>query len=111
MPMRRESWQEKHRRAVSRKPWIRLERVRVKHLGPRGGYEVVIEGVNLHPAISPPRVTVGGVPLEHPEFQRDGRSIRGVLPKKPTSGRVVVDYGFARAELKGLEVERQDSSG
>lgn len=107
MPMRRESWYEKHRRAAQRKAWIRLDRVRVEPLGPGRGYAVVIEGVNLYPVISPPHVTVGGVLLERLEFQKDGRTLRGVLPRKPPSHRVVVDYGFARAQLQGQEGKAQ----
>lgn len=99
--MPRESWRERHRRAASRKPWIRLDRAQVNPLAEGRGYEVVIEGFNLHPVISPPRVTVGGVLVERLKFQKDGRAVRGVLPRKPPSHLVVVDYGFARAELKG----------
>jgi hypothetical protein len=80
--------------------WIRLDRVRVEPLEDRSGYRVIIDGFNLHRAISPPRVEVGGVPLQQLEFQRDGRCLRGVLAREPANPVTVVDYGFARAEAK-----------
>jgi len=97
---RSKPWQERQRRLAEAKPRVRLDGLHVESLGPARGYAAVIEGFNLHMAIAPPRVTVGGVLLERMQFQRDGRVIRGVLPRKPRGGRVVVDYGFARAELK-----------
>lgn len=94
-------WRKKHQQWEERKPKIRLIGLEVEFLGPGQGYAVVIEGFNLYGAISPPKVTVGGIPLEHPEFYPNGRFIRGKLSRKPQSDRVVVDYGFARAELRG----------
>ena len=82
-----------------REPWIRLDDVYVSEREDDDAYEVVIEGVNFRGTISPPRVTVGGLPLEDQSFASDGRSIRGTLPEEPDSLHVVVDYGFARDEL------------
>jgi hypothetical protein len=82
-----------------RGPWIRLDDVHVSEREDDDGYEVVIEGVNFWGALAPPRVTVGGLPLEERSFASDGRSIRGTLPEEPDSLHVVVDYGFARDEL------------
>jgi len=105
MPTRKEDWPQQHMRAAERKPGIRLDRCSVKSLGRRAGYQVAIEGFNLHMAIAPPHVTVGGVVLQQLEFQPDGRVIRGVLARKPRSRRVAVDYGFARMERKQLVEE------
>jgi hypothetical protein len=84
---------------AERGPWIRLDDVHLSEQEDGTGYEVVIEGVNLRSAVVPPRVTVGGLPLEEQSVSPDGRSIRGQLRKKPDSLHVVVDYGFARDEL------------
>ncbi|HJQ33113.1 MAG TPA: hypothetical protein VJ866_13075 [Pyrinomonadaceae bacterium] len=101
MLTRAKNWLDAQKRLAERKHVIRLDSCAVEPLGEKRGYNAVIEGFNLHPAISPPRVTVGGVLLEEMQFQADGRRIRGVLRQKPRSGRVMVDYGFARATLKG----------
>ena len=101
MLTRAKNWHERQKRLVERKLMIRLDSCTVEPLGEKRGYNAVIEGFNLHPAISPPRVTVGGVLLEDMQFEAKGRRIRGVLRKKPRSERVVVDYRFAQAKLKG----------
>ena len=101
MTTHRERWRQAQRRAMEHRPWFRLDRVEVTQRKDAAGYEVVIEGVNLWGAISPPRVTVGGETLEQLTFAFDGRSLRGVLPRRPSRTNVVVDYGFARAELTG----------
>lgn len=77
-------------------PIVRIDRCVVEP-GAKGTYRVVIEGFNLHGSISPPRVTVGGVPLVNIQFQADGQKLTGTLAAKPRSKKVVVDYGFARA--------------
>jgi hypothetical protein len=46
-------------------------------------------------------VTVGGEVVDQLAFALDGRSPRGVLSGRPENADVVVDYGFARAELRG----------
>jgi len=81
--------------------WLRLDQCSVdSKSGEKGrGYPVTIEGVNLRGAISPPAVTVGGRRVHNLEFAPDGRTIRGVVDEPPESEHVVVDYGFARAEL------------
>jgi hypothetical protein len=98
-----EAWKERREKIAARAPVVRLDRCSVKPLAKRGSYEAVIEGHNLHQAISPPKITVGGATLEKIRFQDDGTAIRGVLSKRPRGRVVVVDYGFARAEalLKG----------
>ena len=91
---------EKRKHKTGKRPWVRLDSCTVDE--PRkdcSGYRVKIEGVNLRRAISPATVTVGGQLLREMEFASDGRSITGVLAKAPEDERVVVDYGFARAEL------------
>jgi hypothetical protein len=98
-----QAWKERRKQIAARAPTVRLDRCRVKPLAKKGSFEAVIEGHNLHQAISPPRVTVGGATLENLTFQDDGTAIRGTLSIRPRGRVVVVDYGFARAEalLKG----------
>jgi hypothetical protein len=95
-----EAWKEMQKKIAARAPIVRLDRCYVKPVSnkKKGLYEAIIEGYNLHQAISPPRVTVGGVMLENIGFQDDGTAIRGTLSKRPRDRTVVVDYGFARAE-------------
>src|SRR5207249_1235468 len=101
MATREELWWERRKRAVEHKVRVRVDRMSIKARTPRRGYEVVIQGFNLHRAISPPRITVGEVTLEQIDFDPGGLAIRGILPRQPRSRRVVVDYGFARAEWSG----------
>ena len=95
-----EAWKETQKKIAARAPMVRLDRCHVKPASnkKRRSYDATIEGYNLHQAISPPRVTVGGVMLEDIRFQDDGTAIRGTLSKRPRDHTVVVDYGFARAE-------------
>jgi hypothetical protein len=84
---------------AGRKPGIRIDDVTIREMPEyRGCYQVRISGHNLRMAISPPRIEVGGVPLEDLTFDKDGRAVSGTLACKPESERVVVDYGFAREQ-------------
>ncbi|MBM4441527.1 MAG: hypothetical protein FJ027_14025 [Candidatus Rokubacteria bacterium] len=100
MSTRADRWREARARALARRPWLRLDRVRVTERAKGAGWEVVIEGMHLHPVVSPPAVTVGGVAAERLTFAPDGRTLRAVLTRRPSSLHVVVDYGFVRAELR-----------
>ena len=42
-----------------------------------------------------------GEAVENLAYARDGRSLRGVLRRRPEGAGTIVDYGFARAELSG----------
>jgi len=90
-------WQTEQKRAAGQRVKIRIDRYEIRDAG-RGTYEVVVEGHGLHAAVVPPQVTVGGVPVEELRLEPQGRVLRGILRKKPQSRKVVVDYGFARAE-------------
>jgi hypothetical protein len=96
------AWKEMQKKIAARAPIVRLDRCYVKPVSNdnkrKRSYEALIEGYNMHQAISPPRVTVGGVMLENIRFQDDGTAIRGTLSKRPRDRTVVVDYGFTRAE-------------
>jgi hypothetical protein len=100
-----EAWKEMQKKIAARAPIVRIDRCYVKPVSnkKKRSYDATIEGYNLHQAISPPSVTVGGVMLKNIRFQDDGTAIRGTLSKRPRDRMVVVDYGFARAEalLKG----------
>jgi hypothetical protein len=102
MPTRRERWLADHQQALSRKVHLRVDGGQVEP-GPHGSYNVTIEGFGLYPAIVPPRVVVGGVPAEQLQFRPDGRTIRGILRQRPSALKVVVDYGFARAEWEAVD--------
>jgi hypothetical protein len=99
MATRRENWTAEHKEALERKVRVRIDSYHVEER-PDGGFEVLIEGFGLYGVIVPPKVTVGEIPMEQLRFEKDGRAIRGVLRNKPAKPGVVVDYGFARAELK-----------
>jgi hypothetical protein len=84
-----------------RRPWIRVDGAQaVEDREHSGQFEVRISGHNLKMAISPPRVEVGGVPLEHIVFEESGKVITGRLSRRPPGDRVIVDYGFASGETK-----------
>jgi hypothetical protein len=100
MQRRAKLWQERRKRAASRATALRVDRCEVSRSADKATYKVVIDGFNLHPAIAPPRVTVGSVRVEGLRFQPDGRRIEGVLKERPRPGPVVVDYRFARAVLE-----------
>lgn len=87
-------WVERNKLAAERRPRVRVDRCVVTK-SVEGSFEVTIDGFALMPAIVPPMVTVGGVPLERMEFELGGRRITGVLPEEPESRRVVVDLGYA----------------
>ena len=92
-------WEELRKLLASRKPKVRVDSVVVR-TGSSGKYEVTIEGFGLRPAISPPRILVGGVLLEEATFERDGRTVKGVLRYRPKNQQVLVDLGYASAEGK-----------
>jgi hypothetical protein len=90
------------KRKHGRRPWLRLDRWTVEPMAEQAGpdrYRVRIEGVNLRGAVSPPRITVGGQLLRALRFEPDGRAVTGEIDQPPEHRRVIVDYGFARAEL------------
>ena len=91
------NWEERRRLLASRAPKVRVDRAVVR-TGKTGTYEVTIEGFGLVPAISPPQITVGDVPLEETSFARDGRTVTGVLRDRPKHQHVAVDLGYAVAE-------------
>lgn len=89
-----------------RRPWIRLDEAQIEEDPERSGqYRVTISGHNLKMAISPPRISVGGVELENLSFDPGGKHITGTLPKKPESDEVTVDYGFAKGQTKVAQRE------
>lgn len=82
---------------VGRRAWIRVDHAKIMDDEQyEGRYQVQITGHNLKMAISPPRIEVGGVPLENISFEGEGKIITGTLVRQPEDNRVVVDYGFAR---------------
>ena len=85
-----------------RRPWIRVDDARITEAkgGPQGRWDVTISGHNLKMAVSPPRITVGGVPLMRPVFEPSGKLITGTLTEEPATDEVVVDYGFATGATK-----------
>jgi hypothetical protein len=99
MTRRARNWEERRKLAASRRPHVRIDRAIVRK-GGKGqyGFELVIEGFGLLPAISPPQVTVGGILVAQPTFATDGRSVTGALRERPANPQVVVDLGYARAE-------------
>jgi hypothetical protein len=88
-------WKAKKKRAVERRPWIRIDDVTVEKED-KHNYQVTILGHNLHGVISPPRVTMGGVKVRNLRFSDDGRTLRGTLEERPKHLKVIVDYGFTK---------------
>ena len=88
-----------------RRVWIRIDKATASPASTGGVYDVAITGVNLHMAVVPPRILVGGVPLQQLSFEPGGGRITGVLRGTPEDGSVSVDYGFAsgRATLHGAD--------
>ena len=82
------------------KPRISVRSAHVEPVAGGKGYAVRIDGENLHAAIVPPVVTVGGETVGALKFSGDGRRIFGMIPKKPRNRHAVVDYGFVRAEVE-----------
>jgi hypothetical protein len=89
-------WKERQKQLAERKPRARIDRCEVAQ-DEKGRYMVVVEGFGLVPAVSPPQITVGGVPLEEIRYEKGGRRLSGVLREPPRDGRVVVDLGYAQA--------------
>lgn len=90
-------WIERRDLLAARRPQVRVDRWVIAE-GEEGYYDVVIEGVGLLPAITPPHITVGGVTLENATFEQGGRRVTGVLRELPKAERVVVDLGYMRTE-------------
>lgn len=101
------------RETQGRRAWIRIDKATASPASTHGVYDVAITGVNLHMAVVPPRVLVGGVPLQQLSFEPGGGRITGVLRGTPADGTVSVDYGFASAAatLHGLDQSRPDPAG
>ena len=94
-------WEERRKLLASRKPHVRVDRC-VVTASDKGDFEVVIEGFGLLPAITPPRITLGGKTLQRTKFELGGRRVTGIVRERPVNNRLVVDLGYARAE--GLAV-------
>jgi hypothetical protein len=90
-------WEERRKLLASRKPRVRVDRCVVTERE-KGHYDVMIEGFGLLPAITPPRIAVGGVLLEQAMFEKGGRRVTGVLRDRPKNDQVIVDLGYAHAE-------------
>jgi hypothetical protein len=95
-------WEERRQQLAARKPHVRVDRC-VLTDGEKGTYQVTIEGFGLLPAITPPRITVGGVPLEQVRVEHGGRRLTGVLSTQPRGTEVIVDLGYARADGETTE--------
>jgi hypothetical protein len=96
------------RETQGRRAWIRIDKATASPASTRGVYDLVITGVNLHMAVVPPRILVGGVPLQQLSFEPGGERITGVLMGTPEDGSVSVDYGFASA---AATLHRVDQGG
>ncbi len=95
-----EDWKRLQRDLGGRRPELRAKRgTLTPAVGPRG-YLVHVEGVGLSPALSPPTVTVGGQAVTKLRFGPDGTTLDGFVAANPRDDRLVVDYGFARTEVK-----------
>jgi hypothetical protein len=94
--------------AQGRRAWIRIDKATASPASTRGVYDVAITGVNLHMAVVPPRILIGGVPLQQLSFEPGGGRITGILRGTPEDGSVSVDYGFASA---GATLHRADQDG
>ena len=93
-------WLERQKLMQESRPAPRIDRVLVSEA--KGDlYEVVIEGLRLTPAISPPSITVGGLPLQQARFEPGGRRITGALYGPPKDERVALDLGYTRTEWGG----------
>jgi hypothetical protein len=94
-----QDWKRLQQTAASRVPELALRRGGVVVGFAPLGYRIVVEGEKIHPALSPPYATVGGVTVVELQYAADGRVLRGRLPHRPPSTHFVLDYGFARVEL------------
>jgi hypothetical protein len=93
-----EDWVRRQREMAARRPELAVDRGTLT-VGPSPlRYRVAVEGRGLHLALSPPRVTVGGIPVTDLEGTRDGTSLRGRVAHSPPNATFVIDYGFANAE-------------
>ena len=99
-------WRKRQELFAERKPRLRIDSS-VLSEGEKGYYDVVIEGIGLLPALTPPHITVGGVTLEQAKFEQGGRQVRGVLRERPKDDKVVVDLGYASTESR---LEKQSGS-
>jgi hypothetical protein len=97
---RSERFAHEQKLAMDARPRIHVRSVHVEEAAGRNGYAVRIDGDNLHEAIAPPQISVGGEIVGDLKFSGDGGSISGTVPKKPRSRHTVVDYGFAKAEME-----------
>jgi hypothetical protein len=96
-------WEERRKLLASRKPAVRIDRAIIKTAS-RGeyGYEVVIDGFGLVPAIAPPNITVGGEALEQLTFAIGGRTVTGLLRDRPKGQRICVDLGYTTLEATAV---------
>src|SRR5262249_43735626 len=94
---RAERWIELQRQAAGAPARLRDDNARVRR--EKGEYAVLVKGFGLHNALSPPSLTVGGVPAEDLRFQPDGLALHGVLRLMPTDERTVLEYGFTRIKF------------
>ena len=92
-------WQVRRKVVASKVTGIGLVRGVIRASLRPAGYRVTLEGEQLHRALSPPRVTVGGLDLVDLRFHGGGLFLEGFLPRRPPDRQAIVDYGFARAEI------------
>ncbi|HPG21918.1 MAG TPA: hypothetical protein PLH75_03915 [Amaricoccus sp.] len=93
-----ERWKQRQKMLEGRTGRFRVDACRI--LRAEDGYRLVCTGMGMIPAISPPRITVGGLPVREVQFLDRGRRIEAVLPEPPRDSTVLLDFvqGVAKVE-------------
>lgn len=92
-------WKKRQNQRARNRPQIRIYHCGLIAQGD-GGYMIVVEGYGLRPGITPPLMTLGGVPIENLKFEPSGRRVTGVIRAHPGEDVLVVDLGFACLESR-----------
>jgi len=91
-------WDQRHKLLQERSSRFRVDRCSIER--EKDGYRLVCTGLGLVPALSPPRISLGGVVLKGLKYLDQGRRLEAVVDQLPEDRTVVLDFVYAAATVE-----------
>lgn len=87
-----EKWKARQRKFAERVPRFKIDSCKLEPH--KSGYQIIVDGIGLRPAISPMTVLVDGITETKFSFLPDGRQLKISLNRAPEIGDVELDFGY-----------------
>lgn len=91
-------WKERRKILQERSNRLRVDECRIER--GESGYRLVCLGFGFVPALSPPRVALGGVVLKDIKYLEQGRRLEADFEQLPENRTVVLDFVYATATVE-----------